>query len=62
MTARDWRIMREDFEIHVQGARQVNPLRFWSEAALDPAILRAIAALGYKEPSPIQRQSIPLEL
>ena len=56
MTARDWRIMREDFEIRVQGARTVNPLRFWSEASVHPSIL------GYTTPSPIQRQAIPLEL
>ena len=62
MTARDWRIMREDFEIRVQGARTVNPLRFWSEAALHPSILEAVQALGYTTPSPIQRQAIPLEL
>ena len=62
MTARDWRIMREDFEIRVQGARAVNPLRFWSEAAVHPSILEAIQALGYETPSPIQRQAIPLEL
>lgn len=46
MTQRDWRIMKEDFEIRVQGAKQINPLRFWSEAAVHPAILRAIETLG----------------
>lgn len=72
MTQRDWRIMKEDFEIRVQGAKQINPLRFWSEAAVHPAILRAIETLGwarrwfltsrFKEPTPIQRQAIPIEL
>ena len=62
MTARDWRIMREEFEISVKGVRNVNPLRFWSEANIHASILEAISALGYKEPSPIQRQAIPLEL
>lgn len=46
MTQRDWRIMREDFEIKVQGARAVNPLRFWREAPIHPAILQAIEELG----------------
>lgn len=46
MTQRDWRIMREDFEIKVQGARAVNPLRFWREAPIHPAILRAVEELG----------------
>ena len=62
MTARDWRIMREEFDITVQGVRNVNPLRFWSEANIHHSILEAIAKLGYKDPSPIQRQAIPLEL
>ena len=62
MTLRDWHIMREDFEIRVQGARSIYPLRFWSEAAVHPAILKAVEILGYKEPTPIQRQAIPIEL
>lgn len=47
MTQRDWRIMREEFDIHVQGARAINPLRFWNEAGIHPAILKAIEKLGY---------------
>lgn len=47
MTQRDWRIMREEFDIRVQGARAINPLRFWSEAAIHPSILKAIEKLGY---------------
>ena len=62
MTDRDWRIMREDFDIHVRGGRPVNPLRFWNEAGIAPALLRAIDALGYEKPSPIQRQGIPMGL
>lgn len=47
MTQRDWRIMREEFEIHVTGARAINPLRTWDEAAIDPSIRKAIDKLGY---------------
>ena len=47
MTQRDWRIMREEFEIHVTGARSINPLRTWDEAAIDPSIRKAIDKLGY---------------
>lgn len=46
MTQRDWRIMREEFDIRVQGARAINPLRFWNEAAIHPSILKAIEKLG----------------
>ena len=47
MTQRDWRIMREEFEIHVTGARSIHPLRTWDEAAIDPSIRKAIDKLGY---------------
>jgi ATP-dependent RNA helicase DDX23/PRP28 len=93
MTERDWRILREDYEIHVLGAAAGSgsggggvgslfgdgagggltgvgsqaflssippPMRFWSESGLDSALLAAIARLGWSEPTPIQRQAIPL--
>eukprot|EP00750_Incisomonas_marina_P009222 INCI15854.1.p1 GENE.INCI15854.1~~INCI15854.1.p1 ORF type:complete len:600 (+),score=134.34 INCI15854.1:914-2713(+) len=62
MTERDWRIFREDFDIRVSGGRAVNPLRSWSESALDARILQAFEAMKFKEPSPIQRQAIPIGL
>ena len=62
MTQRDWRIFREDYDIRIQGGRAVNPLRAWSEAQLPSPLLQAVNAMGYKEPSPIQRQSIPIGL
>eukprot|EP00605_Chrysophyceae_sp_TOSAG23-4_P000278 GSChrysophyteH1.ASY1.ANO1.320.1 assembled CDS len=63
MTERDWRIFREDFDIRIKGGKAVNPpLRSWREAALPTAISRAIKDLGYKDPSPIQRQAIPVGL
>jgi ATP-dependent RNA helicase DDX23/PRP28 len=62
MTDRDWRIMREDYDIHVRGGRALNPLRRWDECDMAPELRQAIDAMGYKEPSPIQRQAIPMGL
>ena len=62
MTARDWRIMKEDFDIRVRGGKAPLPLRKWSEAALPPPVARAIAEMGFEQPSPIQRQAIPVGL
>lgn len=62
MTERDWRIFREDFDIRIQGGRATLPLRFWSEANFPQEVTRAIQAVGYEKPSPIQRQAIPVGL
>lgn len=62
MTDRDWRIFREDFDIRIVGGRASLPLRQWHEAAFPEAIRRAIQDAGYLEPSPIQRQAIPIGL
>jgi len=62
MTDRDWRIFREDFDIRIQGGRATLPIRYWSEISLPLDISRAIEISGYKEPSPIQRQAIPIGL
>ena len=62
MTERDWRIMREDFDIRVRGGRALYPLRKWDECAMAPSLRRAIDEMGYKQPSPIQRQAIPMGL
>jgi len=58
MTTRDWRIMREDFDIRVRGAGGLGvplPLRVWPEANLHEGISRAIRDKGYEQPSAIQR-------
>lgn len=39
-----------------------HPLRSWTESAIPPAILEVVEKVGYKEPSPIQRQAIPIGL
>ncbi|UXI18612.1 hypothetical protein NH340_JMT04555 [Sarcoptes scabiei] len=63
MTERDWRIFREDFNITMKGGKIPNPIRNWKEIKDIPqAILDIISKCGYKEPTPIQRQAIPIGL
>jgi ATP-dependent RNA helicase DDX23/PRP28 len=65
MSVRDWRIIREDFDIRVRGGRAPNPLRSFQETdpILHPSLVSAITqTLGYTKPSPIQRQAIPIGL
>ncbi|KAJ1934556.1 mRNA splicing protein prp28, partial [Kickxella alabastrina] len=62
MRDRDWRIFREDFGISCKGGAVPQPLRSWRESAVPEAILHAIADIGYVEPTPIQRQAIPVGL
>eukprot|EP00941_MAST-03F_sp_MAST-3F-sp1_P005986 g5986.t1 len=60
MTSRDWRIMREDFDIRVRGGRAPNPIRFWNESKIHASLLKAMSDMGFVNPSPIQRQAIPI--
>ncbi|VDN88977.1 unnamed protein product [Brugia pahangi] len=62
MTERDWRIFREDFNISIKGGRVPKPLRNWEEAGLPAEVFDVIMKIGYKEPTPIQRQAIPIGL
>ncbi|KAG2172071.1 hypothetical protein INT43_001548 [Umbelopsis isabellina] len=62
MKERDWRIFKEDFNISCKGGSIPNPLRSWQESSLPQKILDVIEQVGYKEPSPIQRQTIPIGL
>lgn len=62
MTERDWRIFREDFDIRIQGGRATLPIRYWHEVSFPAEITRAIEIIGYKTPSPIQRQAISIGL
>lgn len=62
MKERDWRIFREDFSISARGGQIPHPLRSWSESSIPIPILDCIEKIGYKEPSPIQRQAIPIGL
>lgn len=62
MRERDWRIFREDFGIASKGGNIPHALRSWRESAIPTQILSAIDTIGYTEPSPIQRQAIPIGL
>ena len=62
MTERDWRIFREDYNITIKGGNVASPIRFWRESDICEEILDIIDKIGYKEPSPIQRQAIPIGL
>ncbi|KAK6055502.1 hypothetical protein COOONC_06993 [Cooperia oncophora] len=62
MTERDWRIFREDFNIAIKGGRVPKPLRAWEECGLPDEVYQAIKKVGYDEPTPIQRQAIPIGL
>ena len=44
------------------GGHIPHPLRSWRESAIPIAILDVVDKIGYKEPSPIQRQAIPIGL
>ena len=56
------RIFREDFNITTRGGKLPNPLRSWEEARIPDEIREALRRAGYKEPSAIQRQAIPIGL
>lgn len=60
MTERDWRIFREDYNITIKGGKIPNPIRNWSEYGFPKEIVEIIDKVGYKEPTPIQRQAIPI--
>ncbi|XP_037784452.1 LOW QUALITY PROTEIN: probable ATP-dependent RNA helicase DDX23 [Penaeus monodon] len=62
MTERDWRIFREDYNIAIKGGRIPNPIRKWSESNIKKEILDIISSVGYTDPTPIQRQAIPIGL
>eukprot|EP01134_Creolimax_fragrantissima_P001323 CFRG1323T1 len=62
MAERDWRIFREDFNITTRGGKIPHPYRSWDESPLPDNIKDVIASIGYKEPSPIQRQALPIGL
>lgn len=68
MNTRDWRILRENYEIHVRGGQAPPPLRCFQETppglpSIHPLLIRAIHdVMKFKEPSPIQRQAIPVGL
>jgi len=62
MTDRDWRIFKEDFNISARGRDIPRPIRSWRESELPASLLDAIEKVGYKTPTPIQMQAIPIAL
>ncbi|KAL6305423.1 pre-mRNA-splicing ATP-dependent RNA helicase PRP28 [Sparassis latifolia] len=62
MKERDWRIFREDFSIAARGGQIPHPIRSWAESDIPEQILDIVEKIGYKDPSPIQRQAIPIGL
>jgi len=62
MKPRDWRILKEDFEIITRGSNLPNPLRTWKESKIPTEILNILDKLRYYDPTPIQRASIPISL
>lgn len=62
MTKRDWRIIKEDFNISAKGESAGEPLRNWHESEIDSSLVSTIKKLGYIEPTPIQRATIPTAL
>lgn len=61
MTERDWRILKEDFNISTKGSAARNPLRNWNDDNIIPKEILSIIETEFKfiEPSPIQRIAIP---
>ena len=62
MTERDWRIFREDYNIGIRGGSAACPIRYWRESDIPEVILDIIEKVGYTDPTPIQRQAIPIGL
>ncbi|KAJ9592460.1 hypothetical protein L9F63_015876, partial [Diploptera punctata] len=62
MTERDWRIFREDYNITIKGGRIPDPIRNWKESGIPKEILEIVEKVGYTDPTPIQRQAIPIGL
>jgi superfamily II DNA/RNA helicase len=46
----------------IKGGRIPDPIRLWKESGIPSEILEIIDQVGYKEPTPIQRQAIPIGL
>ena len=45
-----------------QGGNPAAPIRYWRESSVPEEILNIIDKIGYKDPTPIQRQAIPIGL
>ncbi|PNF19799.1 putative ATP-dependent RNA helicase DDX23 [Cryptotermes secundus] len=62
MTERDWRIFREEYNITIKGDQIPDPIRTWKQSGIPNEILEIVEKVGYTDPTPIQRQAIPIGL
>ncbi|KAF2858366.1 DEAD-domain-containing protein [Piedraia hortae CBS 480.64] len=62
MKPRDWRYVKENFNISTTGGSVPNPMRCWEESGLPQRLLNIVEQVGYTEPSPVQRAAIPIAL
>lgn len=64
MDERDWSMFREDYDITVTGGGDniPPPVRAWNECKMHREILQAIQNAGYKTPTSLQMQAIPIGL
>lgn len=62
MNDRDWRNFKSSFGILTKGTNIPNPIRFWQESSIPKELIDIVNKLGYKDPTPIQRASIPIAL
>eukprot|EP01017_Pseudomicrothorax_dubius_P041139 TRINITY_DN6553_c0_g1_i5.p1 TRINITY_DN6553_c0_g1~~TRINITY_DN6553_c0_g1_i5.p1 ORF type:complete len:476 (-),score=129.20 TRINITY_DN6553_c0_g1_i5:149-1576(-) len=60
MSERDWRIFREDNDIIIKGGPVPVPMRTWDESKLPRNLTETVRKAGYKHPTPIQQQGIPI--
>ena len=62
MVGRDWRALREEYEIFTRGKNASNPLRGWGDVKIPQELMKGINVARYTQPTPIQRQCVPLGL
>lgn len=60
MQERDWRILKEDFNIAVRGGFAPNPMRNWNESEIKPELLKILRKMEFEQPTPVQRAAIPI--
>lgn len=48
------------FHIRFLGGKIPEPIRNWKESGIQKELLEIIDKVGYKDPTPIQRQAIPI--
>ncbi|XP_046359040.2 probable ATP-dependent RNA helicase DDX23 [Haliotis rufescens] len=62
MSQRDWLTFKTDHKIRCKGEGIPCPLRSWNDLSVPKLIREFIDKRGYKKPTPIQMQSIPIGL